>query len=249
MIAKRRYKVKVIPQPTPSTPTSTKPTPMVAIISTQTPMVRSTAQSILVTLHKLAMGQFVEVPHPAPRSINDNPLPLKDIPSAPVRQGTPWPNADSASENLFETMKDWPIPPTPVSTHTPTIQTEEQPKAAAIPHAMAMPKQATEKCSWGLHCHICKNEEEYREEDWDSDLQNQPRMCPQNLQPQTAQNPQLQNIQCLQPQTLQYPQPQSSQHAEKQNFQQPQPQPQSFQCLQPQNNKNHLMYQTAITNR
>ena len=27
-----------------------------------------------------------------------------------------------------------------------------------------------------------QNEEEHREEDWDGDLQNQPRMCPQNFQ-------------------------------------------------------------------
>ena len=51
-----------------------------------------------------------------------------------------------------------------------------------------MPKQAKEKCSWGLHCPICKNEEEH-EEDWDGDMQNQPRMCPQNLQhPQPESN-------------------------------------------------------------
>ena len=87
---------------------------------------------------------------------------------------------------------------------------------------MTMTKQATEKCSWGLHCSICKNEEEHREEDWDGNLQSQPRMCPQNLQPQTTQNPQLQNLQCPQPQTLQHPQSQSSQHAEKLSASQPQ---------------------------
>ena len=47
---------------------------------------------------------------------------------------------------------------------------------------MAMPNQTTEKCLWGLHCPICKNEEEHREEDWDGDLQNQPRMHPQYFQ-------------------------------------------------------------------
>ena len=190
-------------------------------------------------LHKLAMGQFVEVPHPVTRSINDNLPPLEDIPSAPVRQGTPWLKASSASENLFETRKDWSIPPTPVPTPTPTIKIEEQPKTAAIPYTMTMPKQATEKCSWAPHCPICNNKEEHREEDWDDNLQNQPRMCHPNLQPQTAQNPQPQNLQCPQPQTLQYPQLQSSQHAEKQNVQQPQSQsqPQSFQCPKPHNNQ------------
>ena len=55
LIAKRKHKVMVLTQPTPSTPTSTAPAPMVATISTQTPMVRSTAESIPVTIHKLAM--------------------------------------------------------------------------------------------------------------------------------------------------------------------------------------------------
>ena len=100
MIAKRRYKMRVLTQPTPSIPTSTVPAPMLVTVSTQTPMVRSTAESIMVTMHKLAMVQFAEVPHPTSRSIKDNPPPLEDIPNAPVRQGTPWPNAGLASENL-----------------------------------------------------------------------------------------------------------------------------------------------------
>ena len=176
MIAKRKYKVRVLTQPAPSTPTSTAPNPMVATISMQTPMVRSTAESIPVTIHKLAMGQFAEVSNPMTRSLNDNtnPPPLEDIPSTPFRQGTPWPKAGSASENLFETRKDWPIPPTPVPTPTPAIKTEEQPKTAAIPCTMTMPKQTIERCSCGPHCPICKNEEEHREEDWDGNLQNQP---------------------------------------------------------------------------
>ena len=156
MIAKRRYKVRVLTQPTP--------TPTVATVSTKTPMVKSIAESIPVTIHNLAMGQFAKVPHPTTRSISDNPPPLEDVPSAPVRQGTPWPNVGLAPENLFETRNDRPILPTPVPTSAPTIKTEEQPKMAAIPHAMTMPKQATEKCSWGLHCPICKNEEEHGEE-------------------------------------------------------------------------------------
>ena len=115
MIAKRRHKVRVHTQPTPSTPIST-------------------GESILVTVYKLAMEQFAEVPCPTNRSLNDNtnPPPLEDIPSAPVRQSTPWPNAGSASENLFKTRKDWPITPTPVPTPTPTIKTEEQPQIAAF---------------------------------------------------------------------------------------------------------------------
>ena len=168
-------------------PTSTAPAPTVVTVSTQTPMVRSTAESIPVTIHKLATGQFAEVPHPTHRSLNDSPPPLEDIPSAPVILVTPWPNAGLASENLFETRKDWPIPLLQSPHPNSTIKTEEQPKIAAIPHTMTMPKQATEKCSWGSHCPICKNEEEHGEEGWDGDLQNQP-----SLHPQTFQQPQPQ---------------------------------------------------------
>ena len=139
MISKRRYKVKALTQPTPFTPTSTAPTPMIATISTQTPIVRSTAQSIPMTIHKLATGQFAEVPHPTTRSISDNPPPLEDIPSAPLRQGTPWPNAGSASENLFETRKDRSISPTLVPAPIPTIKIQEQPQTPAIPYSMTMP--------------------------------------------------------------------------------------------------------------
>ena len=65
--------------------------PMVATVSTQTPTGRSTAESIPVTVYKLAMGQFAEVPHPTCRPQNEesNPPPLEDIPNAPPRQSTP----------------------------------------------------------------------------------------------------------------------------------------------------------------
>ena len=133
MIAKRRYKVRVLTQPTPSTPTSTVPTPTVATVSTQTPMVRSTAESIPVAIHKLAMGQFSEVPCPTTRYISENPPPLEDIPSAPVRQGTHWPSAGSASENLFETRRDWPIPTTPFPMSTPPSKKKNIPKLQQSP--------------------------------------------------------------------------------------------------------------------
>ena len=57
---------------------------------------------------------------------------------------------------------------------------------------MVMPKQVAEKCSWGLHCPICKNEEEHKE-DWDGDRQNEEArtQCPE---PQNTQHPQPQNI-------------------------------------------------------
>ena len=57
---------------------------------------------------------------------------------------------------LFKTKKDWPIPPTPAT----TVKTEVPPQTAVIPHAMVMPKQVAEKCTWGLHCPICIKEEE-----------------------------------------------------------------------------------------
>ena len=132
------------------------------------------ATSIPVTVYKLATGQFVEVSYPTARPQNgghpstqsSNPPPLRDIPNTPIRQGTPWPHTGSTSENHFETRKDWPIPPTP----SPTIKTEAPPQVAVIPHMIVMPKQVTEKCSWGLHCPICKCEEEH-EEDWDGNTQ------------------------------------------------------------------------------
>ena len=152
-------------------------------------------------VYKLAMGQFAEVPHQTTRPQNEvsNPPPLEDIPNAPPRQSTPWPNSRTTSENLFETRKDWPIPPAPAATPATIMKTEEQPQVVAIPHAMMIPKQATEKCSWGLHCPICKNKEEH-EEDWDGNMQNQPRMCPQNLQ-----HPNHRTINILQSKTFSTP--------------------------------------------
>ena len=175
MIANSRCKVRVLTEPTPSTPTSTAPAPTVATVSNQTTTARSTAESLLVMVYKIATGQFAEVPCETtiPQNEGSNPSPLEDIPNALPRQGTPWPNSGSTSENLFETRKDWPIPPSPATTPAPTIKTEDPPQVAAILHAIVMPKQATEKCSWGPRCPICKNEEEH-EEDWDSNMQNQP---------------------------------------------------------------------------
>ena len=114
-------------------------------------------------IYKLAIGQFVEIPCPTTRpqneelSQNSNPPTLEGIPSAPIRQGTPWSNAWSASENLFETRKIWPIPPTADHTPAPTIKMENPPQVVAIPHAMVILKQVAEKCTWGPHCPICKN--------------------------------------------------------------------------------------------
>ena len=192
MLAKRKYKVRVLAHPVPTTPTapvnSTAPTPTVATTSTQMPVTRSAAKSILVMVYKLATGQFAEVPyltarpqdegHPSTQS--SNPPPLEDIPNAPIRQGTPWLNPGSAPENLFQIRKDWPIPHTPAP--TPIVKKETPPQIAAILWVMVTPKQVTEKCSWGPHCPISKTEEE-QEEDWDGNRQReQPRMCTQNRQ-------------------------------------------------------------------
>ena len=207
MITKRGYKWRVLAQPVPTTTTPTAPvnspapTTTVATTSTQMPVTRSTVTCILVMVYKLATGQFAEVPCPTNRPQNEgsNPPLLEDIPSA-------HPDRVPAAENLFGTRKDWPISPAPVPTPVPTLKIEKPPQVAAIPHAIVMPKQATEKCSWGLYCPIYKDVEEHKE-DWDGDTQNQPRMCPKNTQ-------------CPQSQTLQCPQMQNTQHTQLQNSQQ-----------------------------
>ena len=200
---------------TSTTTTPTAPTPTVATASTQMPVTRSTAIVILVTVYKLATEQFAEVPHPTARPQNaehpsvqsSNPQPLEDIPKTPVRQGTSWPSTGSASKNLFKTRKDWPIPPAPAS--APTIKTKASPQVVAIPHVMIMPKQVEEKCSWGLHCPVCKHEEKHKE-DWDGNIQReQPRMHPQNTQKH-----QPQNIEQTQSQNIQPPQQQNTQHSQ-----------------------------------
>ena len=76
---------------------------MVPTVSTLTPLVRSTAESILVTVYKLAMGRFADIPCPTTRPQNEGSIPPP--PNAPPRQSIPWPNSGSASENLFETRK------------------------------------------------------------------------------------------------------------------------------------------------
>ena len=176
---------------------------------------------IPVMVHKLATGQFAEVPHPTGRpqdernsSVHSNPLPLEDIPNTPVRWGVPWPNSGSAPQNLFELRKDMLIPPTPIHTPAPTIKKEAPLQVAVIPHVMVRLKEAMEGCSWGPNCPFCKNEEEH-DEDWDSNMQKeQPRMWSKNTQhpqPQNTQSPQPQNTQCTQPQNMQHPQSQNTQ--------------------------------------
>ena len=185
MLTKRRYKVRVLAWPTPTTTTPTAPTHTVATASTQMPMKRSTATSILVMVYKLATGQFAEVPHPTtrpqtkghPSVQSSKPPPLEDIPKAPVRQGTPWPSTGSPSKNFLKQEKTSQFP---LYLHLhPQLKQEPHPK---YPYMITMPKQAAEKCSWGLHYPICKNEKEH-DEDWGGNMEReQPRMHPQNTQ-------------------------------------------------------------------
>ena len=132
--------MRVLTQPISSTPTSTATIPTVTNVSTQVPVTRSTTESILTMVYNLATGKFRKAPPTITQNEGSNPPPLKDIPSAPVIQGASWPNAGSVSENVFETRKDWPIPPTPVPTCAPIIKTDEPPQVTAIPCAMVMPK-------------------------------------------------------------------------------------------------------------
>ena len=125
MLAKRRDKVRVLSQPVPTTPTtplnSTAPTPTVATTSTQMPVTRSAATSLLVMVCKLAIGQFAEVPYLTarpqdeghPSTKNSNLPPLEDIPSAPVRQGTPWPNVWVSLRKYIWNQKRLANSPTP----------------------------------------------------------------------------------------------------------------------------------------
>ena len=154
VLAKIRCKVRVLAQPIPTNPTPTAPTSTVATNSTQTPVIRLPAESILVTVYKLATGIFAEVPYPTarpqtkghPSVQSSNPPPLEDIPNVPVRQSIPWPSTGSASENLFETRKDWPIAPIPTPTPAPIVKTEAPAQVAVIPCVMVMPKEVAEKC-------------------------------------------------------------------------------------------------------
>ena len=116
------------PAPTNTTPTtpvnSTAPTSTVATTSSHMPVTRSTATSILAKVYKLGTEQFAEVPCPNTRPQNEgsNPPLLKDIPSAHLDR-LPLGPTQSASENLFENRKDWPIPPAPIPTPFSTIKT------------------------------------------------------------------------------------------------------------------------------
>ena len=77
---------EVLTQIVSSSLTSTTPTPKVVVVSTQMPVMRSMAESILVMVYNLATEKFREVLHPSTITQNSNPPPLEHIPSVPVRQ-------------------------------------------------------------------------------------------------------------------------------------------------------------------
>ena len=128
--AKRRYKVRVIAQPLPTTPTTSVPVNSIPIptattsnASTQTSIVELAATSIPVMVYNLAQGKFEGIPYPPERSQKNpsvpscNPSQLEATPSAPtfqVREDTPWSNTMPASTNLFKARAEWPILPIPV---------------------------------------------------------------------------------------------------------------------------------------
>ena len=88
--------------------------------------------------------------------MNDIPLPLEDIPSAPVRQGTLGPMQVQHQRICLKPGRTGLFPPV---WFPPPSKQKNNPKLQLSPHAMPMPKQATEKCSWGLHCPMKKNME------------------------------------------------------------------------------------------
>ena len=116
----------------------------------QPPNTSSNVHCRVHTSDGIQIGKFAEVTCPTTRPQNKGPIlpPLEDIPNAPVSQSTPWPSTGSASENLFETRKDWPISPTPTPTSAPTVKTEAPPQVAVIPHAMVMPSKLQRNAHW-----------------------------------------------------------------------------------------------------
>ena len=179
---KRRYKVRVMGQPLPTTPTTSVPvdmipTPMVARVYCIHPDVCSKISSQVHTSDGIQLdtkGKFEGVPYPTgrphveenPSAPNFNPPQAEAIPNTPtfqVREETPWPNTMPTPTNLFGTRADWPVPPMP----TPTVKierTQVPPRVAAIPSHTVLPKpqhnrSAEEKCTCRPHCPICKKEE------------------------------------------------------------------------------------------
>ena len=152
-----------------------------------------------LTMINLAKGKSQEIPPKEVPQLITIPPPLENI---PTRAGTPWPRAESMSENLFESRKGLANSPTPTS--TPTIKVKAQPHEMPIPipYTTVALKETKEKCGWGPNCPISTNIE-----DWDGDLQGQNAQCPEQnnlyIQTQGTQQPPQKNLQCPQPQSLQ----------------------------------------------
>ena len=114
--------------------------------------------------------------------------------------------------NLFETRKDWLLPPNYVDDNakgkinitSPKPPIKLEPKTEGQPSTI--PK--AEKCEWGQNFPFCKNQEE----DWDGDHQKHLQM-----QPQPQQKIQMTQVQC--PQTLSYQKPQTLSYQKPQSFQ------------------------------
>ena len=215
----RRYKVWVIAQPLPATPTPPVnpippaiPTPTVATstATTQMAVVKSAATSFPVTVYNLVQGKFEGICYPTGRpQVEENlyspscntpqqrqqPEAIPNVSTFQVREDNPWPNIIPASTNLFEARADWPIPPM----KTPTAKMEKAdvlPRVAAIPHAMVLNKPQNnkpmaEKCTWGAHCPICKKEEKGTE-DWNGDREESQQ---RNHYPQNPQHPKTMTFQ------------------------------------------------------
>ena len=128
------------------------------------------------------------------------PLPLEDD---LICTGTPWPEAGKMSGNLFETRKDWLLPPNYIDDTKSTANiTSPNPPIKMEPktEGQLSTSPKAEKCGWEPNCPFCKNQEE----DWDGDHQKHLQM-----QPQPQQKIQVTQVQC--PQTLCYQKPQSFQ--------------------------------------
>ena len=179
-----------------------EPTPTVATTTTttQTPMTKSAATSIPVTVYNLAQGKFQGIPNLTTRVQGEGPStprynnPQEQQPEATAavtplqnREDTPWPNTMPASTNLFGSRASWPILPTEPPTVVMMEKAEVPPRIAAIPHALVLNKPQNnkpveEECRWEPHCPIFTKEEGTR--DWYSERQeNQQRNhCPQSPQ-------------------------------------------------------------------
>ena len=206
--AKRRYKVRVIAQPLPTTPTLTAPVNPIPTLtvatftaSTQTPVTKSAATSIPVTVYNLAKGKFKGIPYPTGRPI------VEENPSAPTtvhHNLKLYPMAQhSGSEktllglthtSLYESVqRQGRLDNSP---YTPAVKVEKSevpPRVAVIPRAMVLPKPqnnrpAEEKCTWEPYCPICKEEEEEGTEQWKSDRKENQKRKPLPPKPPVPQN-------------------------------------------------------------